>query len=73
MTCESCCREFKATRHSRDCPYCGFNNGRGWWPRTSDVAGRLEADRREKQIKKQQARERAERRRLSRQGVLAHA
>ena len=39
MTCEACCRDFKQTRHSKDCPYCGFNNGRGWWPRSDDPAG----------------------------------
>jgi hypothetical protein len=39
MTCESCCREFTATRQSRDCPHCGFNNGRGSWPRSDDPLG----------------------------------
>jgi len=39
MTCESCCREFKASRRSRDCPHCGFNNGTGSWPRSNDPAG----------------------------------
>ena len=73
-TCESCCREFKASRRSRDCPYCGFNNGGGWWPRTNDVAGRIAADQREKQIEKQrQAKERAARKPLSNQGVLVDA
>ena len=39
MTCEACCREFKRKRWSVDCPHCGFNNGRGWWPRSDDPAG----------------------------------
>ena len=37
MTCEACGREFVArsrSRKAKDCPYCGFNNGRGWWPRS---------------------------------------
>ena len=33
MTCQACGREFKSTRYSKYCPNCGFNNGRGWWPR----------------------------------------
>jgi hypothetical protein len=40
MTCEACGREFVARprrRRARDCPYCGFNNGRDWRPRSPGV------------------------------------
>ncbi len=39
MTCESCCREFRLKRHAKDCPYCGYNNGPGWMPRSGDLTG----------------------------------
>ena len=74
MSCEACCREFDSKGRRWDCPHCGFNNCPGWWPRTKDMAGRLAAERREKHLqKKQRARQRAERQRLGRQKVLAHA
>jgi len=74
MTCEACCREFQPKRRTKDCPYCGFNNGRGWWPRTDDIAGRKAAEEREKQQEKEQrAAERARRRELSVREVLTHA
>ena len=38
MTCQACCREFKQERRRKYCPHCGFNNGRGWWPREEDAA-----------------------------------
>ena len=73
MTCKACCREFKSGMRGRNCPYCGFNNGRGWWPRTDDVPGRLAAEQREKQLEKEhRARRRAKRQRLRRQEGLAH-
>ena len=53
MTCESCCREFKATARSRDCPYCGFNNGRGPWPRSNDAAGVAATKADDKRFRKQ--------------------
>ena len=53
MTCESCCREFKATARSRDCPYCGFNNGRGSWPRSNDPAGVAATKADDKRFRKQ--------------------
>ena len=73
MTCESCCREFKATRRSRDCPHCGFNNGRGSWPRSDDPGGVAASKADDKRFRTQRARQRAERQRLGRQEALAHA
>ena len=74
MTSEACCREFQPKGRSKECPHSGFNNGRGWWPRTNDIAGRTAAEQREKQKKREQlAVERARRRELRLQGVLTHA
>jgi hypothetical protein len=70
MTCESCCREFKATRRSRDCPHCGFNNGRGSWPRSNDPAGVAASRADDKRFR---ARLRQQRRKADRaQEALAH-
>ncbi len=41
MTCEACCREFVAKRHRKVCPWCQYNNGRGWQPRVDDMTGRV--------------------------------
>ena len=53
MTCQACCREFKATRRSRDCPHCGFNNGRSWWPRSNDPVGVAAAKADQRQFRKE--------------------
>ena len=71
MTCDSCCREFHAVGHGMDCPYCGYNNGRGWWPRSDDPVGVAAAKAEEKQFKKELRRQKRRDARLGE--ALAHA
>ncbi|HUT56501.1 MAG TPA: hypothetical protein VNA25_01350 [Phycisphaerae bacterium] len=52
MTCEACCREFQPNGRSKYCPHCGFNNGRGWWPRRDDKPARAKTARQESYSKK---------------------
>lgn len=82
MTCESCCREFKATRRPKDCPHCGYNNGAGGWPRSeSDIVLAVVAEeRRFRRELRRQRRLREQRRQRQEQlavqqcqGALAHA
>lgn len=71
MTCESCCREFVAEGRSKDCPYCGFNNGRGSWPRSDDPAGVAAAKADDKRFRKALRRQKREVARV--QETLAYA
>ena len=57
MTCGACCREFEAKKRSRYCPFCGFNNGRGWWPRRGDKNDRVKAERSRKRAGKERGRQ----------------
>ena len=68
MTCDACCREFRADRHDKDCPYCGYNNGKGWWPR-SDAAGAA-AKAEEKRLARELRRKKHSAARLT--GAFAH-
>jgi len=50
ISCEACCRDFRTGRGT-DCPYCGYNNGKGSWPRSNDPDGVAACQANEKQFK----------------------
>ena len=47
-TCEACGRDFR-TKRRLDCPWCGYNNGRGELPRTEGSMDEIER-RRDRQV-----------------------
>jgi len=70
-SCESCGREFTAVRGRTTCPYCGFNNGRGSWPSSDDLAGILACKADDKRFRAQMRRRR--RAAVQAQEAIAHA
>jgi len=65
MSCEACCRDFRTSRGT-DCPYCGYNNGKGSWPRSNDPDGVAACNANDKQYKANR-RQRLQQLRLRRQ------
>ena len=70
-SCEACGREFTPVRRRATCPYCGFNNGRGSWPRSDDSAGILACKADDKRFRAQMRRR--QRAAVQAQEALAHA